>query len=214
MHISEQIFEKLSSAVINADSELTREAAVEALDQGIDAYDALTQGLMKGIEIVGEKFGNKEYFISDVLMSAQAMQAGLEILEPHLKAKKSSGHGKVLIGTAFTDIHTIGKNIVKIMLQASGFDVIDIGENVLPETFLENVKKYNPDVLAMSGIISSARAEMEKTIEALEREGLRDRVRIIIGGAATSEEFAKKIDADAYGSDAQDAVQKVKKLIE
>lgn len=184
------------------------------MDQGIDAYDALTQGLMKGIEIVGEKFGNKEYFISDVLMSAQAMQAGLEILEPHLKAKKSSGHGKVLIGTAFTDIHTIGKNIVKIMLQASGFDVIDIGENVLPETFLENVKKYNPDVLAMSGIISSARAEMEKTIEALEREGLRDRVRIIIGGAATSEEFAKKIGADAYGSDAQDAVQKVKKLIE
>jgi methanogenic corrinoid protein MtbC1 len=212
--VSEQIFENLSTAVIDADAELAKEAAKEALDQGIEAYTALTRGLMKGIEIVGEKFGNKEYFISDVLMSAQAMQAGLEILEPHLKAKKSGGHGKVLIGTAFTDIHTIGKNIVKIMLQASGLDVIDIGENVPPETFVENVKTHNPDVVAMSGIISSARAEMENTIKALEKEGLRDRVRIIIGGAATSGEFAKKIGADAYGSDAQDAVKKVKELME
>ncbi len=212
--MSEQIFEKLSTAVIDADAELAEEAAKEALDQGIEAYTALTRGLMKGIEIVGEKFGNKEYFISDVLMSAQAMQAGLEILEPHLKAKKSGGQGKVLIGTAFTDIHTIGKNIVKIMLQASGLDVIDIGENVPPETFVENVKTHNPDILAMSGIISSARAEMENTIKALEKEGLRDRVRIIIGGAATSGEFAKKIGADAYGSDAQDAVKKVKELME
>lgn len=212
--MSEQIFEKLSTAVIDADAELAEEAAKEALDQGIEAYTALTRGLMKGIEIVGEKFGNKEYFISDVLMSAQAMQAGLEILKPHLKAKKSGGQGKVLIGTAFTDIHTIGKNIVKIMLQASGLDVIDIGENVPPETFVENVKTHNPDILAMSGIISSTRAEMENTIKALEKEGLRDRVRIIIGGAATSGEFAKKIGADAYGSDAQDAVKKVKELME
>lgn len=212
--MAEQIFEKLSTAVIDADAELAEETAKEALEQGIDAYEALTNGLMKGIEVVGEKFGNREYFISDVLMSAQAMTAGLKILEPHLRAKKSSGHGKVLIGTAYTDIHTIGKNIVKIMLQAGGFDIIDIGENVPPETFVENVKLHNPDVVAMSGIIVSARAEMENTIKALEKEGLRDKVRIIIGGAATSEEFAKKIGADAYGNDAQDAVQKVKELME
>ncbi|MFB0561503.1 MAG: corrinoid protein [Candidatus Lokiarchaeia archaeon] len=212
--MAEQILEKLSTAVIDADAELAEEAAKEALEQGIDAYEALTNGLMKGIEVVGEKFGNKEYFISDVLMSAQAMTAGLEILEPHLRAKKSSRHGKVIIGTAYTDIHTIGKNIVKIMLQAGGFEIIDIGENVPPETFVENVKLHKPDIVAMSGIIVSARAEMENTIKELEKEGLRDKVRILIGGAATSEEFAKKIGADAYGSDAQDAVQKVKELME
>ncbi|MHA1364609.1 MAG: corrinoid protein, partial [Candidatus Freyarchaeota archaeon] len=212
--VAEQIFEKLSNAVIEADAELAKEAAEEALEQGIDAYEALTRGLMRGIEVIGEKFANKKYFISDVLMSAQAMQAGLKILEPHLAGKKSGEQGKVLLGTVFTDIHTIGKNIVKIMLQASGFEVIDIGENIPPETFVEEVRKHGPDVVAMSGLISSARAEMENTIKALEREGLRDRVRIIIGGAATSEEFAKRIGADAYGSDAQDAVQKVRGLLE
>ncbi|MEX2753624.1 MAG: corrinoid protein [Candidatus Freyarchaeota archaeon] len=211
--MAERIFEKLSTAVIEANVDLVKEAAKEALEKGIDAYDALTKGLMKGIEVVGEKFGNKEYFISDVLMSAETLSAALEILVHHLKEKKTSGHGKVLLGTAYTDIHTIGKNIVKIMLQAAGFEVIDIGENVPPETFVENVKKHKPDILAMSGIISSARAEMINTIKALDSEGLRQSVKILIGGAATSQDFAEKIGADAYGKDAREAVQKAKELL-
>jgi corrinoid protein of di/trimethylamine methyltransferase len=183
---------------------------------GIDPLKAIEEGLAQGIREVGNKFANGEVFLPELIMAAETMKKALEILEPELKKKKKERKtlGKVLLGTVAGDIHSIGKTIVASMLSANGFEVYDIGEDVPAGKFVEKVKELKPDILGLSALLTTTLPEQKVVIETLKKEGLRDKVKVIVGGAPTSREWAKEIGADGYGADATEAVEVVKKLLE
>jgi len=210
----EEILQKLAEAVINGDVDLAREMAKRALEAGIEPWVAITQGLSAGMKVVGDKYEAKEYFLPEVLMAADAMYAGLDVLLPHLKAEKVGVRGKIVLGVVEGDIHDIGKNIVKAMLTAAGFEVIDAGRDVPIEKFIELVEKEGAHVLGMSTMMTPTLIQMKRAEDMLRQKGLKDRVKTIIGGGTVTEEFRQRIGADAYGKDAVEAVDKVKALIE
>jgi corrinoid protein of di/trimethylamine methyltransferase len=210
----EEILQKLAEAVINGDVDLAREMAKRALEVGIEPWVAITQGLAAGMKVVGDKYEAKEYFLPEVLMAADAMYAGLDVLLPHLKAEEVGVRGKIVLGVVEGDIHDIGKNIVKAMLTAAGFEVIDAGRDVPIEKFVELVEKEGAHVLGMSTMMTPTLIQMKRAEEMLRQKGLKERVKTIIGGGTVSEEYREKIGADAYGKDAVEAVDKVKALIQ
>ena len=209
-----EIIEGLKKAVLNYDVEAAAELAKKAVDAGIDPVKAIEEGLAAGIREVGEKFGRKEIFLPELIMAAETMNSGLKVLEPEIKKRKTErkSMGKVLIGTVAGDIHDIGKTIVAAMLTANGFEVIDLGVDVPTETFVENVKEHQPQILALSALLTTSMPMQKEVIEALEKAGLRDKVKVIIGGAPTSREWAKEIGAEGYGANAAEAVEIAKKL--
>jgi len=209
-----EIIEGLKKAVLNYDVEAAAELAKKAVDAGIDPVKAIEEGLAAGIREVGEKFGRKEIFLPELIMAAETMNSGLKVLEPEIKKRKTErkSMGKVLIGTVAGDIHDIGKTIVAAMLTANGFEVIDLGVDVPTETFVEKVKEHQPQILALSALLTTSMPMQKEVIEALEKAGLRDKVKVMIGGAPTSREWAKEIGAEGYGANAAEAVEIAKKL--
>jgi len=189
------------------------ELVVEALSSGIGTEDIINQGLTSGMQIVGQKFEAKEYFIPDMLASAEAVGVAMELLEPTLAQSGIETKGKVVIATVKGDLHDIGKNIVSILLRGAGYIVKDIGNDAEPQKIIEVVKAESPQILGLSALLTSTMAHMKETIQALTDNGLRDKVKVIIGGAPVSEEFAKSIGADGYGADGFQALAVVESLI-
>ncbi|MFC2035489.1 B12-binding domain-containing protein [Chloroflexota bacterium] len=184
----------------------------EALAQGVSVEDIISQGLSEGMDIVGQKFEAKEYFIPDMLASAEAVGAAMDILEPYLAQSGVEVKGKIIIATVKGDLHDIGKNIVSILLRGAGYTVKDLGNDIDPQAIVDAVKKENPQFLGLSALLTSTMMQMRDTVQALTENGLRDKVKVIIGGAPVSEEFAQSIGADGYGANGFQAVAVVEAL--
>jgi len=185
----------------------------QLVDSGMSPQLILNDGLIAGMAVVGEKMRNGELYLPEVLQSAGAMKASLKILKPHLAREGAQSRGKILIGTVRGDMHDIGKNLVGIMLQGAGFEIIDIGPNVEPQRFVAAITEHTPAVVGLSAMLTTTMLNMKTTIEAIADAGLRSKVKIIIGGAPVSQKFADEIGADGYSRDAVLAVDKVKQLI-
>jgi 5-methyltetrahydrofolate--homocysteine methyltransferase len=178
-----------------------------ALDEKIPLETIITEGLTAGMQVVGEKFSSKEYFIPDMLAAAEAVGAAMDILKPHLEASNVERKGKFAIVTVKGDIHDIGKNIVAILLKGEGYEVNDLGIDIPTEKIVEVVREYKPDFLGLSALLTTTMVSMKEVIEALKEQGLRDQVKVLIGGAAVSDEYAGEIGADAYCMDGFHAIK-------
>ncbi len=207
-----EILAKISDAVIEGNVEEIGELTEDALDDDINAQDILDQGLMAGMDFVGAEFKAGNMFVPEVLRSAKAMQTSMEILRPLLVAAGAKRTGRVLLGTVKGDLHDIGKNLVGMMCEGAGFEVTDIGKDIEPEAFVKAVQKYEPDILGMSALLTTTMRAMGHTIKALEEAGLRDTVRIMVGGAPVDADFAKRISADGYGSNGPAAAELAKRF--
>ncbi len=189
----------------------------QAIDEGIPAQKILTEGLLSGMDIIGEQFKNNEIFVPEVLVAARAMTKGVEVLKPLLASEGVKAKGKVCIGTVAGDLHDIGKNLVKLMLAGKGLEVIDLGTDVTPEQFAETAKNENCQIICCSSLLPTTMGTMEEIVKAAVDAGIRDKVKIMVGGAPLTESFAKQIGADAYTSDAatasEVAVQLCKELL-
>jgi 5-methyltetrahydrofolate--homocysteine methyltransferase len=185
----------------------------KAMDNGEDVQKILHHGLIGGMNVVGEAFKKDELFIPEVLMSAKAMKAGMEIIKPILTKGEINKLGTVVIGTAKGDLHDIGKNLVAMLLEGAGFDMVDLGVDVSADKFLEQVKRLSPDIVGISALLTTTMPAMREVIKVMEVSHLRDRVKIIVGGAPVTQEFADEIGADGYAPDAVLAVAKVKELL-
>jgi 5-methyltetrahydrofolate--homocysteine methyltransferase len=221
-NIIEQIKENVIQGRVTKDDEGIEEGTAgqpgvtelvkEALASGVDVSKIISEGLTASMQVVGQKFETGEYFIPDMLASAEAVGAAMEILKPHLEKSGIKPKGKILMATVKGDLHDIGKNIVSILLRGAGYQVKDIGNNIDAKDIVKAVREEKPDYLGLSALLTSTMVSMEETIKALEESGLRDKVRIIIGGAPVSEEYAKEIGADGYGADGFQAVSVIESL--
>ncbi len=208
------MYNEIAEAVIQGDKERTSALIRRALDSGAPARDILDNGLIAGMNVVGQRFRDYEMFLPEVLQSAQAMQAGLNILKRALAGSSTPSRGKVVIGTVQGDIHDIGKNLVCVFLEGAGFEVIDLGVDVAPERFVETVQRESPKILALSSLLTSTMPAMRRTIEALSHAGLRDRVRVLVGGAPVTQAYADAIGADGYAPDAASGAAKAVQMAE
>jgi 5-methyltetrahydrofolate--homocysteine methyltransferase len=200
------ILDMLRDAIWKFDMDNVKLACNEALRQGIPAYEIMMGGMAKGLEVVGQKYERGDFFLSDLIMAGETMKEGMEILEPYLEAGGRSSRGKIVIGTVEGDLHDIGKNIAATLLKASGFDVIDLGADVSPIKFLQELQDSDARILAMSALLSTTMVKMADTIAAIVKAGIRDRVKVIIGGAPVNAAYAREIGADAAAKDAVDGV--------
>ena len=196
-----QILDTLKNAIIAADVEGAQKASKEVVNVGISPSLAINEAMVQGMIVVGKKFQAGEYFLLDLIAAGEAMQEGLKILEPLLKQSEAK-IGKIVLGTVEGDLHSIGKDVVKMLLKASGFDVVDLGEDVPTAKFVEATREHRPVALGMSSLITPTMPEMGKVIRELEKAGLRRQLRVIVGGAPLSREYAERIGADAYAPDA------------
>ena len=206
-------FEQISQSVINGATGTIVKQVETLLDDGFTAREILNQGLMGGMAVVGDRFRRNEMFLPQVLLSAQAMKAAVDLLKPKLLEEADEGaksQGKVVVGTVKGDMHDIGKNLVKIMLSGAGFDVIDLGTNVPEQKFVEAVRLHNAKFVGLSALLSSTMQNMKAVIDAIRQEPDLDDVRIIIGGAPVSRDFADAIGADGYAPNAASAVDVLK----
>ena len=177
----------------------------QALDEGIPAQQILNEGLLSGMAIIGEKFKNNEVFIPEVLVAARAMNTGVDLLKPHLLADGVKAKGRVCIGTVQGDLHDIGKNLVKMMLESKGLEVIDLGTDVSAETFVKTAAEQNCQVICCSALLTTTMGVMAEVVKAAEAAGIRDKVKIMVGGAPVTQSFCQQIGADAYTMDAASA---------
>jgi 5-methyltetrahydrofolate--homocysteine methyltransferase len=208
-----EILEQITKAVIAGDLDEIVDLTEDALDDDISAEDILNKGLMPGMDYVGVEFKAGDMFVPEVLRSARTMQGSMDILKPLLAEGGIEMVGKVLLGTVKGDLHDIGKNLVGMMCEGAGFEVKDIGKDVAPEDFVEAVQEYEPDVLGMSALLTTTMRAMESTIEVLEEAGVRDRVKVMVGGAPVTQAFAEQIGADGYAPDAAGAADLAKALV-
>ncbi len=206
-------YEALKQAVMAGKVAQTKELTQQALDQGRPAQEVLDEGLIPAIDAVGEKFACHEFYIPEMLIAARAMQAGLALLKPKLVESGGKPRGKVVIGTVKGDLHDIGKNLVAMMLQGSGFEVIDLGNDVKPERFVDAVREHAPQFVMMSALLTTTMLSMRDTVEALKSAELRRGVRVAVGGAPVTQRFCDEIGADFYSSNATGAVTKAKELL-
>jgi 5-methyltetrahydrofolate--homocysteine methyltransferase len=208
-----KIFEDISGEVVKGQADSVKKLAQKALSQDASAEDILNNGLVEGMNIVGEKFKNNEFFIPEVLVSARAMNAGLDVLKPFLAEANVKPKGKVVIGTVKGDLHDIGKNIVGMMLQGAGFEIVDLGADVPKEKFFEFIKKEQADVIGMSALLTTTMIYMKEVIQGLKETGLKGKVKVMVGGAPVTQAYADQIGADGYAADAASAVDLTKRLI-
>ncbi|HIE04636.1 MAG TPA: cobalamin-binding protein [Candidatus Latescibacteria bacterium] len=185
----------------------------EAIDEGVSAADILNEGLVAGMNVVGDKFKKNEFYVPEVLIAARAMKAGMALLRPLLAETEVKPVAKFVIGTVKGDLHDIGKNLVVMMMEGAGFQVIDLGIDVPPEKFVESIKAESPELVGMSALLTTTMISMKETIEALNRAGVRDKVKVMIGGAPVTQDYAEEIGADGYAPDAASAVDKAKELL-
>ena len=202
----------LAENLINGKADAVRELTQKALDDGVSPGDVLNEGLIKGMSVVGERFKNNEFYVPEVLIAARAMHAGMDILKPALADSGVQPIGKILLGTVKGDLHDIGKNLVAMMLEGAGFEVVDLGIDVPPEKFVEAVKEGG-DVVAMSALLTTTMTAMKTTLEALEEAGVRDKIKVIIGGAPVTQNYADEIGADGYARDAASTADKAKEVM-
>jgi 5-methyltetrahydrofolate--homocysteine methyltransferase len=196
------LFERISTAILEGDDAQAPKLVSRALQKGESAKEILDNGLLVGMGKVGVRFKAGDMFVPEVLMSAEAMQASMTILRPQLVSEGVKLIGKVLLGTVKGDLHDIGKNLVAMMCEGAGFEVVDIGFNVGPEAFIQAIKEHQPQIIGMSAMLTTTMRAMGQTIKAIEEAGLRDKVKIMVGGAPVDAEFARRIGADGYGSNA------------
>jgi 5-methyltetrahydrofolate--homocysteine methyltransferase len=208
-----EILEEISTAVIEGDLDEIEDLTEDALDEDLSAGEILNKGLMPGMDYVGVEFKAGNMFVPEVLRSARTMQLSMDILKPLLAESGIKMVGKVLLGTVKGDLHDIGKNLVGMMCEGAGFEVKDIGKDVAPEAFVAAVKEFEPDVVGMSALLTTTMRAMESTIKVLEEAGLRDKVKIMIGGAPVTQAFADQIGADGYASNAASASELAKKFV-
>ena len=204
--------EGLAQAIINGKAPDAKELTEKALAEGVDAGDILNNGLVAGMNVVGAKFKNNEFYVPEVLIAARAMKSSMELLRPQLASSGVEPKGRVAIGTVRGDLHDIGKNLVAMMLEGAGFEIMDLGVDVKPEQFVEAVRK-GADVVAMSALLTTTMPAMKETISALQAEGVRDKAVVMIGGAPVTQNYADEIGADGYSPDAASAVDTAKVLL-
>ena len=213
--MAEEIYEKLAQAVLEGEPEEAEELAKHALEQGVDPLACINQGLMKGIQEVGDLFSKGEYYLPELIIGADAMKAALDVLEPALVGdQKREVVGQVVLGTVEGDLHEIGKTLVGTMLTANGFKVTDIGVDKKPEDFIAAIKETQADIVGASALLTTTMLQQEKLIRALEEAGLRDQVKVMVGGAPVTDQFAEKIGADGYAEDAISAVNLAFRLVD
>ena len=209
----EELFEKMAEVLIAGKMDEVKSLTQEALDKGAAARDVLDKGLLAGMDVVGQRFKAGDMFIPEVLLCARCMHGAMDILNPLLSEGDAAGVGTYLIGTVEGDLHDIGKNLVSMMLEGAGFQVIDLGTNITAQQFVDAVKEHQPDILGMSALLTTTMPRMEETIQALKEAGIRDQVKIMAGGAPVTQDFVDKIGGDAYGANAASATEKAKELV-
>ena len=208
-----EILTDLKKAVLEGDDEIAQELAKKALEQGIKPMTIVNVGIIPGIQEAGELWKKNEYFHTDIILCAEAFRLAMEVIEPKLEAGDRGSSGKVIIGTVAGDMHNLGKIMVSATLRGGGFEVIDLGEDVSQDTFIEKIKEFNPDILGLGCYMTTTMLEMSEIIKRLEREGLRSKLKVMIGGVPCTQEFAEEINADVWGKDAFDAVEKAKMIL-
>jgi len=214
--MSHEVLEEMKNAVVNFDVERAVESAKRALEMGIDPVEAIDKGLTKGLRIIGEKFEKGELFLMHIVAAAETAKRAIdEVLQPEILKRKTERKvlGKVVIGTAAGDIHDIGKNLVAVMLFIAGFEVFDLGRDVPVGEFIKKAKDVNADIVATSALLSTTLLVQQEIIEALKEAGIRDKVKVMVGGAPVTQEWAERIGADGYGADAIEAVGVAKRLL-
>ncbi|MBP7585887.1 MAG: corrinoid protein [Spirochaetes bacterium] len=208
-----ELLKKISDSLMEGDAESVGALTAEALSAGADARAVLDGGLIAGMNVIGERFRKHEIFLPDVLLAAKAMYAGLEKLKPLLAKGGVSAQGKVVIGSVKGDLHDIGKNLVGIMLEGAGFEVIDLGTDVAPERFVDEAVSRGAGVIGMSALLTTTMPVMRDVTALLKERGLLGKIRVVIGGAPVSDAYCREIGADAYCFDAANSVETVKKLL-
>ena len=207
-------FTGLSNAVIEGDNEQVQVLVKEAISANVEPLTIINQGLIGGMNVVGQRFKVNDMFVPEVLMSARSMNAGIELVKPLLAAGEMTNKGTVIIGTVKGDLHDIGKSLVAMMLECSGYKVIDLGVDISPEEFMSAIKENDGKILALSALLTTTMLAMKSTIEECVAQGMRNDVKVIIGGAPISQEFSDQIGADGYAGDAAAAVELVAKLLQ
>ncbi|OGS44644.1 MAG: methyltransferase [Elusimicrobia bacterium RIFOXYD2_FULL_34_15] len=203
----------ISENLISGKAAKVKELVQQALSEGIEPSKILKEGLIAGMDTVGVKFKAGEFYIPEVLIAARAMHSGMEILKPQLIKSGAKSSGRFAVGTVKGDVHDIGKNLVAMMMEGAGFEVLDLGTDVSSDKFVDAVKNKNIEVLGMSSLLTTTMPMMKETIDALAANGLKGKVKTIIGGAPVTQNYADEIGADAYSTDAASAVDKVKALL-
>jgi len=211
--VEDEVFKIIQEDVLTGNHIEIKRHAKEMLDRGLGAKDILQSGMISAMEVISEQFKAGDIFIPEVLLSARAMNEALQVLEPYLASKERGISGKVLMGTVQGDMHDIGKNMVITMLRGVGFEIVDMGVNVPTEKIVEQVSEYRPDMLGLSALLTTTMPEMKNVIETLKSHGLRESLKVMVGGAPVNEKFARDIGADGYGADAGEAVQLAKTLM-
>jgi 5-methyltetrahydrofolate--homocysteine methyltransferase len=208
-----QPLQEIANAIINGKMAETEKLIHQALDSKVHVRDILNQGLIAGMDVVGKKFKNNEFYVPEVLIAARAMKAGMKILKPLFAESGVEPIAKLALGTVKGDLHDIGKNLVSMMLEGAGFEIIDLGVDVTPEKFCAAVKEKNAKVIGLSALLTTTMLNMKTTIEYLKSNGVRDSVKVVIGGAPVTQSYADEIGADGYAADAATAVAIVKNLL-
>jgi trimethylamine corrinoid protein len=207
------ILEEVRKAIVDGDDDIAVTQIEKALKEGIDPEKVLKQAIVPGIERAGELWQENVYFMPDVVLSAEAFKSAMEVVDPHLAGRETNKLGIIIIGVVAGDMHDLGKSIVIAMLTGAGFEVIDLGVDVPIETFIEKTRELNPDIMGVGCYMTTTMLELKDMMKSLEEKGLRDTVKVMIGGVPTTQKFADEIGADAWGKDALDAVDKAKKLM-
>lgn len=214
----ETLLEKIYTGVLDGNSAMVQQNVQAALDEGVDPAVILNQGMITAMSEVGKRFEEGEYFVPEMLISARAMQAGLGLLKPHLQKAEVKSAGKVVIGTVKGDLHDIGKNLVAMMLEGAGFEIHDLGTDVAPERFIQAVQEQtgdeSPVIVALSALLTTTMPNMKVILEKLAEAGLRGSIKVMVGGAPVTEDYARQIGADGYAPDASRAVNKARELVE
>lgn len=213
MDIKKDLIKKLSDSIVDMEEDKTVEAANKWVEQGLKAYDAIDRGLSDGMNRAGALYEQEEYYIPELLMCSDAMYAGLNVLKPHLDKSESDNKHKVIIGVVEGDTHDIGKNLVKIMMETEGFEVVDLGRDVPPRDFVNKAKEVGADIIALSTLMTTTMDGMAEVVKLLKEEGIKDKVKVMVGGGPISQSFADKIGADIYTTDASKAAKTAKKLV-
>ncbi|MDR3341789.1 MAG: corrinoid protein [Treponema sp.] len=204
---NEALFQKLSDAVVDMDEDAAVTYSNQVIEEKADAYEAIDKGLAKGMERAGKLFEEEEYFVPELIICSDAMNAGIAVLKPHLHQGELKVRHKGVIGVIEGDTHDIGKNLVRIMLESSGFDILDLGRDVPPQTFVDKAIETNAELILMSSLMTTTMDNMEEVIRILVKQGVRNRFKVAVGGGPISRAFAERIGADAYSKNANEAVR-------
>ncbi|MDR1932190.1 MAG: corrinoid protein [Spirochaetales bacterium] len=213
MSSAEELYKQLADAVVDMDEEKAVLLAKQAVSQKVDAYQAIDKGLAKGMERAGKLFEDEEYFVPELIICSDAMNAGIAVLKPHLKPGTAAARHKGVIGVIEGDTHDIGKNLVKIMLESSGFDILDLGRDVPPQTFVDKAIEIGAELILMSSLMTTTMDTMGDVIKILIDKGVRDKFKIAVGGGPISQAFADRIGADGYSKNAAEAVRMCQSLL-